>query len=245
MDRHGIAKVYLTPVGMYDRTQFPELIRSRERYPGRVEVRGGLRGLRPRPVGEEAAVILKEQFTKWGAKGVGEGAFPRSDNRADVKPFMDVVMDYDVPVLNDGGGWGRTQGGSSYTCGWHSLERFGNLVAQWPGVTWIMIDSGGSFDHLDGFEAVRVAYSFENVYLETTKTSARIITEAVKGIGAERVIYGSDWNRPEMKTEGPFHYRMGYQHWWGLNQVALADITEDQRDMILYKNAERLSHSQP
>ena len=64
--------------------------------------------------------------------------------------------------------------------------------------------------------------------------------EAVKGIGAERVIYGSDWNRPEMKAYGPFHTRACFQHWWVLNEIAMADITEEQRDMILYKNALRL-----
>lgn len=240
MDRHGIAKACLTPVSINGRTQFPEIVRSQERYPGRFEVWGGLRNLRPRPVGVEAARILREQLTMHGAKGVGEGAFPRSDNPEDLRPFMEVVMEFDVPVLSDAGGWSQAGASGSYSAGWRGFERFGNLVAQWPGVTWVMCDSGGPFDYLDGFEALRVAYSFENVYMELSKSTAPKITEAVKGIGAERVIYGSDWNRPEMKAYGPFHTRACFQHWWVLNEIAMADITEEQRDMILYKNALRL-----
>jgi len=247
MDRHGIAKTCLIPVAMAARTQFPEIVRSKERYPGRFEVWGGLRNLQPRPVGREAARILREQLTQHGAVGVGEGAIPRPDNSRssfrdeDLKPFMEVVMEFDVPVLIDPGGWSASRrSGSSYSCGWRAFERFGNMVAQWPDVKWVLIHSGGSFDHLDGYEALRVAYSFENIYMDTSKTTARIITEAVKGIGAERLVYGSDWNRPEMKAYGPFHYRMAYQHWWGLNQIAMADITEEQRDTILYRTATRL-----
>jgi len=114
-----------------------------------------------------------------------------------------------------------------------------DACAQWPDVTWIMCDTGGPYLP-DAWEALRVAFTFENVYVEVSKTQHPIITEAVRGIGAERVIYGSDWVRPESRTFGPFHFRGVYQHWWSLNQVAMADITEDQRDMILYKNAMRL-----
>ena len=240
MDKHGIAKACLTPVSPTGRMQFPETVRSRERYPGRFEVWGGLRNLRPRPVGVEAARILREQLTKFGAKGVGEGAFPRSEKLEDVKPFMEVVMEFNVPILNDSGGWGPNDGaGNSYRASWRSFEAWGNLVAQWPDVTWIMCDTGGPYLD-DAWQALRVAFTFENVYVEVSKTQAPIITEAVRGVGAERVIYGSDWVRPEMRAFGAYHFRGAFQHWWGLNQVAMADITEDQRDMILYKNAMRL-----
>ena len=37
-----------------------------------------------------------------------------------------------------------------------------------------------------------------------------------------------------------FRSRNQYQQWLSLNTIALADITEDDRDMILYKNAMRL-----
>jgi hypothetical protein len=31
-----------------------------------------------------------------------------------------------------------------------------------------------------------------------------------------------------------------YQHWWNLNTIANADMTEDQRDWVLYKSARKL-----
>ena len=240
MDRHGIAKASLVPVSIGGKTKYPQIVRSKERYPTRFILSAGLRNLQPRPVGVNAARIVRDQLANDGAMSIGEDAMPRSDNPEDLKPFMDVVREFDVPVLVSWG-WSASRGGSeSYSSGWRAAERFGNMVAQWPDIKWVLVHSGASFDHLDGFEALRVAYSFENVYMDTSKTTARIITEAVKGIGAERVVYGSDWNRPEMKTYGPFHYRMAYQHWWGLNQIALADITEEQRDTILYRTAMRL-----
>ncbi len=78
------------------------------------------------------------------------------------------------------------------------------------------------------------------IVVPASKTTSTIITEGVRGIGAERVVWGSDWNRPEMKEYGPYHYRNVYQRWWNLNQIAMADLTEDQRDQVLYKTARTL-----
>jgi predicted TIM-barrel fold metal-dependent hydrolase len=99
---------------------------------------------------------------------------------------------------------------------------------------------GGQFNHTDGWEAVRLLFSFDNAYCDTSKSRPDIVTEAVKGIGAERVMFGSDWNRPEMKEYGPYFMRSSYQHWHNLNTIANADMTEDQRDWVLYKSARKL-----
>jgi predicted TIM-barrel fold metal-dependent hydrolase len=67
-----------------------------------------------------------------------------------------------------------------------------------------------------------------------------LVTQAVKNLGPERVIWGSDWNRPAAKSYGAITMRPMYQHWYSLNTIAEADISEDDRDLILYKNAIRL-----
>jgi predicted TIM-barrel fold metal-dependent hydrolase len=103
-----------------------------------------------------------------------------------------------------------------------------------------MAHEGGQFPHLDGWEAVRLLYSFDNVYADTAKSPPHIITAAVRGIGAERVLFGSDWNRPQLKAYGPYFLRAAYQQWWNLNNVAMADISEDERDWVLYKSAHQL-----
>ena len=61
-------------------------------------------------------------------------------------------------------------------------------------------------------------------------------------LAAERVLFGTDWTHPELVTYGPFHFRASYMYWYNLNTVALANVTEDQRDQILYKSARKLLH---
>jgi predicted TIM-barrel fold metal-dependent hydrolase len=183
---------------------------------------------------------LRRQF-KEGARGIGEGGFPPYEDPKELKPVMDVVQEFDVPVLFHTG-WSALQTTPSlnYSAAWRGAERMGILAAHYPQAKLVLAHIGGRFDHLDGYEMLRVAFTFDNVYVETSKSTPTLITEAVRGLGAERVVFGSDWNRPQMKTYGPKHFRDVYQHWYNLNQIAAADITEDERDMILYKNALRL-----
>jgi len=58
-------------------------------------------------------------------------------------------------------------------------------------------------------------------------------------------MFGSDWNRPQPKTYGPLNEHYVFQQWYTLNHVAEADITEDERDQILYKTARKLLKLNP
>jgi predicted TIM-barrel fold metal-dependent hydrolase len=116
----------------------------------------------------------------------------------------------------------------------------GSLFSAYPQVKFVLGHTGGVIETPDAWEAVRLAYSFDNTYCEVSKSPARIITAAVKGIGAERVLFGSDWNRVEPQTYGPLDEGYIFQQWYTLNHVAEADITEDERDQILYKTARML-----
>ncbi len=244
MDRHGVAKCFVTPAFVQPAY---ETVRDTtyKKYPNRFVMGAVVRDRKPVPTIAEAAKMFRTQFGE-GARGIGENGLPSYKSPSDLKPVMDVVMEFDVPVLHSVG-WSatgisreRAKKGGAYEAAWRSAERFADLAAYYPDVKLVMAHTGGRFDFLDGYEALRVAFSFDTVYCETSKSTARIITEAVKGLGADKVIFGSDWNRPQTKAYGPFHMRNIYQHWYNLNQVALAEITEDERDMILYKNAARL-----
>ncbi len=248
MERYGVDRAFLTPAFVKPAW---ETVRdtSYKKYPKRFVLAAVVRDRQPKPTIAEAAKMLREQL-KEGCRGIGEGGLPDYKTPSELKPVMDVVMEFDIPVQIHTG-WtatGTALGRASsddpdtppYAAAWRFAERFGELAAYYPEVKLVMAHTGGRFDFLDGYEALRVAFSFDNVYVETAKSTARIITEAVRGLGAEKVIFGSDWNRPQTKAYGPKHYRDVYQHWYNLNQVALADITEDERDMILYKNALRL-----
>ncbi|MBI3934307.1 MAG: amidohydrolase [Acidobacteria bacterium] len=238
MDKHGIAVAALSPVFVGYERYFNS---KWKQTPKRFVMMAGVQEIEPRPSIPQAAEILRKQFQQ-GARGIGEGGLPGyGDDPKSLKPVIDVVKEFDVPVLNHTG-WSalQTSGNLNYSAAWRGAERFGILAAHYPDVKLVIGHIGGRFDFLDGYEMLRVAFTFDNVLVETSKSTPRIITEAVRGLGAERVIFGSDWNRPEVKAYGPKHFRDVYQHWYNLNQIALADITEDERDMILYKNAQRL-----
>jgi predicted TIM-barrel fold metal-dependent hydrolase len=73
-----------------------------------------------------------------------------------------------------------------------------------------------------------------------SKAQVEIVNAAVKGIGAERVLFGSGFNRPEGKTYGPLNQHFVFQQWYNLDTIANSGLTEDERDLIPYKNARRL-----
>jgi len=156
----------------------------------------------------------------------------------DLKPMADVVMKHDVPVQMHTG-WSATVV-RSYQAAWHWAEDVGAVLAEYPDIKFILGHTGGERATPDGWEAVRLAFSFDNAYVDTSKSPAEIVSEVVRGIGAERVMFGSDWNRPEILGYGPFHTRAVYQHWYNLNTIANADLTDDQRDWILHKSARKL-----
>jgi len=162
----------------------------------------------------------------------------------DLKPMADVVMKFDVPVQLHTG-WSATVTRSSFARGgyqtaWRWAEDIGAMLTEYPDIKFIMAHIGGELATPDGREAVRLAFSFDNAYVDTSKAPVEIVSEVVRGIGAERVMFGSDWNRPQIMEYGPFHMRATHQYWYNLNTVANADLTEDQRDWILYKSARKL-----
>jgi predicted TIM-barrel fold metal-dependent hydrolase len=146
-------------------------------------------------------------------------------------------------------GWSATSTRSSYALGypvaWRWAEYVGALLAEYPDIKFIMAHTGGELATPDGWEAVRLAFSFDNAYVDTSRSPREIVSEVVRGVGAERVMFGSDWNRPQLAGNGPFHMRAIYQYWWNLNTIANADLTEEQRDWILYKSARKLLKLSP
>lgn len=260
MDRHGIALAVLNPAfttveQVYQQSYLPH----RDRYilsagwpPESIKERQ--RGLRM--VGNEAqftprevADIYRRQITEYGARMIGEtagnaitfGLMPRLSTR-ELTPIIDVILEHDVPVQIHTG-WtptGTALNRGSYGTAPEWADVVGRFMASFPDVKLILGHVGGQFNQQDGWEGVRLLYSFDNAYCDTSKSRPEIVTEAVRGIGPERVMFGSDWNRPEMKEYGPYFMRSSYQHWHNLNTIANADLTEDQRDWVLYKSARRL-----
>jgi predicted TIM-barrel fold metal-dependent hydrolase len=161
-----------------------------------------------------------------------------------LKPVVDVILEFDVPVHFDPGSWsptGTARGGATYRGSDVINQVSGPMIAAYPDVKFIVAHAGGQFWQLDGPEVMRLLFSLENTWTEISKSfNSELITTLIRGIGPERVMYGSDWNRPQMKAYGPHHLRTAYQHWNSLNTLARADLNEEERDWVLYKSARKL-----
>jgi predicted TIM-barrel fold metal-dependent hydrolase len=263
MDRHGVAKAALNPAfTSYEEIYQTSYLPHRDRFvlsvgwptaAIRERTRGGSTGQFVMPVTpQEVAQIFERQLSVDGAKFVGEtagysllrgtlGQLPLRE----LHPIIDVILAHDVPVQIHTG-WSPTgrsmesAAGAAYETASDWAEATGRFMAAFPQVKVILAHLGGQFGRVDGDEALRLLYSFDNAYGDTAKATVDVVTAAVRGVGPERVLFGSDWNRPELKEYGPYHMRSAYQHWHNLNTIAEADLTEDQRDWVLYKSAERL-----
>lgn len=249
MDRHGIAYAVVNPAWIsYEKILSTAFRKHGSRYflsagfpTEDMERRSRYSGKTP----EEVAAIIRKMIKEDGAVLIGETAGGSMLNwePKDVKPIADVAMEFDMPVQIHTG-WTPTgtgvNYGSPYNVSADWAKKMGNVMSYYPKVKFIMAHAGGQFDHIDGWEAIRLLYNFDNAWIDTAKSSAMIITAAVNGRGADRVLFGSDWNRPDPKTYGPIQYRGAYQQWYNLNAVARADISEDQRDWVLYKSVRQL-----
>ena len=132
-------------------------------------------------------------------------------------PVMDRVMskaiDLDFPML--------------FHCGadeYSNPHNLVNLASRFLEATIIMAHMGEEA----WFEAISLAGSQDNIILDTTGSQNwyRIINYALDMVGEERIVFGMDF---------PAYYP-GPE----LAKVIEADITEEQREKILYKNAARI-----
>jgi predicted TIM-barrel fold metal-dependent hydrolase len=250
MDRHGVALSAVTPAFVPYETVAET---SFKKYPHRlIRMTSGL--TRRTKAAQEVsptlmAQLYREQFEA-GAKGIGETNFMlgvRGDYTVkDLKPVVDVILDFHAPVLlHTGWGVAGQRPHQRYKSAWRWAEDMGSLFTAYPEVTFVLGHTGGVIETPDAWQAIRLAFSFDNTCCEVSKSPAAIITEAVRGIGAERVLFGSDWNRVEPQTYGPLDQGYIFQQWYTLNNIARADITENERDQVLYKTARSLLKLNP
>lgn len=149
-------------------------------------------------------------------------------------PVVDVLLEADVAVQFHTG-LENPYRSSNHAASWRSPEEMGNFMATWPDLKVILAHSGPTSGIPDGYEALRLLLSFDNCNLYISKSVPDIVGEAVRGAGAERVLFGTDWIHPGMPSYGPYHMSTVHTYWYDLNNVALANITKHQRDRILYK----------
>lgn len=135
-----------------------------------------------------------------------------------VFPVVEAAIDLDVPILLH-----AFQKAGGELDGESTGVHVANLARRYPEAKLIMAHLGGNVYH--GIPAIR---SCKNVWTDISGTIFRAgeIAYAVKNIGADRILFGSDI--------------MGCSYLLDLGQVLEAPLTQEEREKILWKNASRL-----
>ena len=122
-------------------------------------------------------------------------------------PIAELASKLKVPIL--------IHTGEPDTYGFAQPTLVGDLADSFPDLTLIIGHMGKRLYE----DAICVARWFENIILETSFRSHRDIARAVKRVGANRVVYGSDmpFGVPEIE----------------MMKVRLADITPEEKGLVL------------
>lgn len=133
-------------------------------------------------------------------------------NSAQSKEILKAVERYNVPIL-------------IHTWGEAHLNQILDVANDSPNLKILIGHMGGIKDWRKGIE---VAGKTKNTYLDITRSSAPQgeIEEAVMRVGAERVLFGTDF---------PF---LSYA--FALGRLKDASISNKEKEMILYDNAKKL-----
>lgn len=221
MDRFKIDAMITTPPYSSispDRTyDVPNMFifEAMNRYPGRIF---GLARINPHFQGkaaESAEKFLKMGF--WGLKFHPRNESVAANDKDLIFPVVEKAQKFGGCVL--------FHTGDPDTYGFAQPTLCGDVADSFPSVPIIIGHMGkGLFD-----DAILVAKWFDNVILETSFRTPHNIAKAVKVIGPERVVYGSDFY-----MGGPFGPELE------MMKVKLADISDKDKKMILGDNINRI-----
>ena len=134
-------------------------------------------------------------------------------------PLIEAIQEANLLVLVHSGEW--------WNC---SPALIADLARNFPRTNFVMAHSAGFGGHQ---EAIAVARHQDNLYVDTASNGyPDIISNVVRELGPERVLYGSD--HPTL----PFGFELG-------KIVKYAHLNSEQLDLILGRNLARLLRIEP
>jgi len=202
----------------YDRTYDDAntfIAEAMKKYPDRI-----FGYARVNPHLRKNAIENTERFLKMGFLGVK--FHPRNEAVAANDPVLIFPILEKVEKL---GGCVLFHTGQPDTFGFAQPTLCGDVADSFPTVPIIVGHMGKDlFD-----DAILIAKWFDNIILETSFRSPHNIEKAVKIVGPERVVYGSDFY-----MGGPFGPELE------MMKVKLANLSEKEKKMILGENINRI-----
>lgn len=218
MDRNGIdAVVTCAPYSSIgkDRTYDEAnefLAKSTEEAGGRI-----IPFMRVNPHLQENALSSIKKGAKQGFRGIK--FHPRNEafavNSEELAfPIAELAVKLGIPIL--------IHTGEPDTYGYAQPTLVGDLADSFPDLTLVVGHMGKRLCE----DAICVARWFDNIILETSFRSHRDIARAVRRVGADRVVYGSDtpFGIPEVE----------------MLKIRVADITAEEKRMVLGDNMARI-----
>ena len=235
MDRNGISKAVLHMGKPVPISLMTSVI---DRYPDRFL--GFCKFDMPFPGRENAQRQVRERLHSHPAiKGIGEVTFFRfgdqtyEDILLDLCSLTEVAKEQRVPILF------HTGFGTASPLRYYDPSILDEVAMAYPEVTIIIGHTGGIHPPFNEI-ALMVAMKNDNVYLETSKAVVPILQKALEEIGADRILFGSDWLRPEALIFGPKSERSAHLYERNLEVIARLQMTDEDREKVLYKNIERI-----
>ncbi|RKN72416.1 amidohydrolase family protein [Paenibacillus ginsengarvi] len=165
------------------------------------------------PAHANAEQVLRHGIEQYGMSGMKLWVATYCDDPR-VYPLVEICIEAGIPILIHS--FYKTVGQLAYeTTGVHVA----NLAERYPQAKLLMAHFGGNCYH--GIKAVR---GYRNVWHDFSGSPFRRddLDYAVERVGADRIVYGSDM---------PITYLVNY------GQVLEADLTQEQKDRIMYRNA--------
>jgi hypothetical protein len=186
---------------------------------------------------DQFSALLTYHVRELGFRGVGEGVnyvfshkIAPDEVAKDLYPAMEIIRDLGVPVM--------------FSTAWNQFGKpahkgvpnfVDDLAIQFPTVPIILTKMGRGYDFI--FEVcLLIAFKNMNVYLDTVQAPAKHIVRAVQEVGADRVLYGSDWDTT---------WRAMGEHYGGLYPSTLSVIEatglpQSDKEWILGRTAAEL-----
>jgi len=213
MDASGVDMAVVFPRGNPHGNYHAEnsyVVEAADRHPDRLVAYA-----RINPYYREECIDHIQEFAERGARGLKFHPFKDTGgtpvNSPDLMhPLMEEAEKAGLVVLiHSGEAWNS------------SPALIGDLAASFPGVTFIIAHAGLWEFHQ---EAIVTAKRLSNVYVDTAEVAPpRVVTNCIRNIGQDRVIYGSD--RPAIA----FGFEIG-------KVLKYADLTDSEVASVLGEN---------